>query len=163
MDLEQDAFFSKIAGDINIRKIKRIHCTVRKLQVSTVNIISILLITLCSKCLLSYTCSISVQSLTNILDYNCNLLCLIIKHPIIMTFNPNTRSPQLLQLILQILQWIHRYRTIFNLNMSLIDPKCGQFWQKSKQSWIFVPKFAPCNIFNGPINLHYYIFIRPMQ
>ena len=39
IDLEQDAVFSKVAGDINSRKMNRIHCTARKLQVLTVNII----------------------------------------------------------------------------------------------------------------------------
>ena len=39
IDLDQNAVFSKVAGDINNRKMNRIHCTARKLQVLTVNII----------------------------------------------------------------------------------------------------------------------------
>ena len=41
IDLEQDANFSKVAGDINSQKMNRIHCTARKLQVLIFNIIQL--------------------------------------------------------------------------------------------------------------------------
>lgn len=70
-------------------------------------------------------------------------------------FWSNTENPQLMQCYLRYCHESgyrngnrngYQYHTIFNLNMSLIVPKCDWFLKWSKQFWIFVPKFAPCNI-----------------